>query len=140
MAGGATKWLDDGSAKSMTTEQVLAYWKLGDTRTELLVQGVGSTSCRKWLKEKGQGEHGIQGEMNDVARYLGPHITPKGTADFEIPRRCEAAKTAFYAMGAFGSLSTPWRWKRAVFQGTVMGAILSGMECFKFIGGSTPAS
>ncbi|CAK0790757.1 unnamed protein product, partial [Prorocentrum cordatum] len=52
------------------------------------------------------------------------------TAEFEIPRRCEAARTAFYSMGAFWILSTPWRWKRVVFQGAVMGAILSGMGCF----------
>ena len=68
--------------------------------------------------------------MTEVARYLGPHITPSQSSTYELPRRLEAASCAFYSMGRFWSLKTPHRWKRTVFIGLVVNSLYSALEAF----------
>eukprot|EP00959_Pyramimonas_sp_CCMP1952_P464707 9487076-Pyramimonas_sp.AAC.1 len=66
--------------------------------------------------------------VTDIARYLGPVITPLQLSSPEIERRIAAASAGFYSMGAFWSMNVPRQWKRVIFIGLVQGSLLTGLE------------
>eukprot|EP00959_Pyramimonas_sp_CCMP1952_P388568 8142092-Pyramimonas_sp.AAC.1 len=55
----------------------------------------------------------VEGNVQDVARYLGPVVSPSQTTSHELARRFSATHSAFYSLGGVWSLRIPRRWKRA---------------------------
>eukprot|EP00959_Pyramimonas_sp_CCMP1952_P108036 2258773-Pyramimonas_sp.AAC.1 len=80
--------------------------------TQFYIAGSGSALCKKYIRSQGIEGGRIAGTVSDVARYLGPMITPLQLASPELERRMNAASAGFYSMGAFWSMESPKAWKR----------------------------
>ena len=78
------------------------------------------------------GKVSLPGKIVTVARHLGCHLGEKASFAHELPRRRQAAMTAFDTVGQSRSESRVWwRLKRCFFIGRVVNTALSGIEARK---------
>ena len=98
------------------------------------VQGQGSVRAKHLLRT---GAVSLTGQPVDFARSLGGMIGPSGAFAQELTSRVKAVKAAYSRLGAFWvQEDVPWRWRRAVFLGTVVNTVLAGFEAFLPIQGA----
>eukprot|EP00959_Pyramimonas_sp_CCMP1952_P066427 1386717-Pyramimonas_sp.AAC.1 len=82
-----------------------------------VIAGLGAAACKKHVREHGVAGGRMEGVVSDVARFLGPVLTPTQQSTLELERRLAAATSAYCSMGRFWSLRLPRAWRRAIFQG-----------------------
>eukprot|EP00959_Pyramimonas_sp_CCMP1952_P335883 7033314-Pyramimonas_sp.AAC.1 len=95
-----------------TMIDVIADLRTIDRILDHTLEPAGAAACKRFLREQGVKEGRLEGTVSDVARYLGPVITPLQQSSPEIERRIAASSAGFYSMGAFWSLNIPRKWKR----------------------------
>ena len=75
-----------------------------------------------------RGEVAISGVAKPSVRHLGGRLNPPNSMVEERRLRVQAMRANWSSLGQFWYSDAPWRTKRTIFMGKVMGAGLTGLE------------